>query len=201
MIAKIYKFSCVIMCVLVLALSLSACAPNNDMTEKNITATVSEVEDALKQFNTKELDKYVSSSTLSVIVGYAEKHDQFKELGKAIFSGLEIEVKSVDVEAQTVTVSVKNKELYAAAAEFADQLKSDYSTFQLLMKLGDEDFLDTKLALLTAKIDEAEMREDAIEVTLNVTQGKKNLVLSFDSAAEDAVSGGALDAIKSIYGK
>lgn len=201
MITKIYKFSCVIMCVLVLALSLSACAPNNDMTEKNITATVSEVETALKQFDSKKLEKYVSSSTLSVIIGYAEKHDQFSELGKAIFSGLEIEVKSVDVEAKTVTISVKNKELYTAAAEFADQLKSDYTSFQLLMKLGDDDFLDTKLALLTAKIDEAEMQEDAVEVTLNVTQGKKNLVLSFDSEAEDAVSGGALNAIKSIYGK
>ena len=37
-------------------------------------------------------------------------------------------------------------------------------------------------------------------VTLNIEQGKKNLILSFDADAEDAVSGGALQAIKKIFG-
>jgi hypothetical protein len=43
------------------------------------------------------------------------------------------------------------------------------------------------------------MLPDAVEVTLDIEQGKKNLVLSFDTDAEDAVSGGALTSIKSIY--
>ena len=35
-------------------------------------------------------------------------------------------------------------------------------------------------------------------MTLTVTAGKKNLALSFDDAAENAVSGGALQAVKSM---
>ena len=44
------------------------------------------------------------------------------------------------------------------------------------------------------------MQPSAAEINLYISQGKNNLVLKFDSTAENAVSGGALDAIKSIYG-
>lgn len=42
------------------------------------------------------------------------------------------------------------------------------------------------------------MEEDGIDITLNIEQGSKNLKLAFDDAAENAVSGGALNAIKSL---
>lgn len=188
------------MCALLIALTFCGCSgPNADMTEENITETVEVVETALKEFNTKDLEKYVDSSTLSVIMGYAEKQQQFIDLGKAIFENLDIEIKSIDTENGTVTVDVKNKELYDVANEFAGNLKSQYSTFQLLSKLSDSDFLDRKLATLCKDIDESSMAEAPTEVTLTIEQGKKNLVLVFDEEAENAVSGGALTGIKSIY--
>jgi hypothetical protein len=169
------------------------------MTEENITATVEKVETALQNFDSEDLEKYVDSSTLSVILGYAEEHQQFADLGKAIFKNLEMDVTSIDIENKTVTVSVTNKDLTQAASDFAQKLKSDYSTLQLLSKLSNDSFLDTKLDELCSKIDDATMLPDAVEVTLDIEQGKKNLVLSFDTDAEDAVSGGALTSIKSIY--
>ena len=45
------------------------------------------------------------------------------------------------------------------------------------------------------------MESDGIDITLNIEQGSKNLKLSFDEKAEDAVSGGALSSIKAIFGK
>ena len=44
----------------------------------------------------------------------------------------------------------------------------------------------------------AKMEEDGIDITLNIEQGSKNLKLAFDDTAENAVSGGALNAIKSL---
>ena len=41
---------------------------------------------------------------------------------------------------------------------------------------------------------------EGVDITLNIEQGSKNLKLSFDENAENAVSGGALTAIKSIFG-
>lgn len=188
------------MCVLLITLSFCGCSgPNADMTEENITETVEVVETALKEFNTKDLEKYVDSSTLSVIMGYAEKHQQFVDLGKAIFENLDIEIKSIDTENGTVNVSINNKELYLVATTFASELKSQYSTMQLLSKLSDDNFLDRKLTSLCDQIDSSAMMESPIEVTLTVEQSKKNLVLVFDDDAENAVSGGALTGIKSIY--
>lgn len=195
------KFLSFILCVVILALCLSGCGgPNADMTEENITETVNVAFTALKEFDTKALDKYVDSPTLSTIMSYAEKHQQFKDLGIAIFKNLEYEIKEVNTEEGTVTLSVRNKDLYGVASAFAGELKRDYSTFQLLSKLNDESFLDVKLSKLSAQIDEAEMAEAAVDITLTVTAVKKNLVLSFDTYCEDAVSGDALSAIKSIYG-
>lgn len=195
------KFLSVVLSVLILAVCLTGCGgPNADMTEENITETVNVAFTALKEFDTKALNKYVDSPTLSTIMSYAEKHQQFKDLGIAIFENLEYEIKEVNVEEQTVTISVKNKELYGVASAFAGELKRDYNTFQLLSKLSDDSFLDLKLSKLTSQIAEAKMIDTAVDVTLSVTAVKKNLVLSFDSYSEDAVSGDALSAIKSIYG-
>lgn len=183
--------------VVVLAFSFSSCA-KTEMTEENITDTVSTVETALKEFDSKTLEKYVSSSTLSYIMKYAENHQQFADLGKAIFKDLEITVTSVDVENGTVTLDVKNKNLKTAASIFALNLKDKYTTMQLLQKLDDEAFLDESLGTL---VDSINSTKDTVEatVTLKVVQGKRNLVLSFDDDGEDAVSGGALTSIKNIY--
>ncbi len=69
---------------------------------------------------------------------------------------------------------------------------------QLLGKLNDVSFLNTKLAELKDLISNAKMEEDGIDITLNIEQGSKNLKLAFDDTAENAVSGGALNAIKSL---
>ena len=44
------------------------------------------------------------------------------------------------------------------------------------------------------------MMSEAREITLSVKKGEENLVLVFDEEAENAVSGGALGAIKSAAG-
>lgn len=195
------KVLSLIMCAVLIAVSFCACSgPNADMTDENITETVTVVETALKEFNTEDLEKYVDSSTLSIIMGYAKEHQQFVDLGKAIFENLDIEIKSIDAENATVTVSVTNKDLYQTASAFASQLKSDYSTLQLLGKLSDDAFLDVKLASLCENINKCEMMPQPEEIVLTIEQDKKNLVLKFDDQAEDAVSGGALTGIKSIYG-
>ena len=79
------------------------------------------------------------------------------------------------------------------------ELNSEYSAFQLLSQLNNDNFLDAKLSELRTRIEKSELFPESVEVTLSVTQGKKNLILSFDSNAEDVVSGGALSVIKSIY--
>lgn len=194
------KFFCTLLAVMLVCLSLCSCSKTNtQMTEENITASVEIVEKALKNFDTKKLDKYVDSKTLDIIVGYAEKHQQFKDLGKAIFENLEFEIKEINTEDGTVLISVKNKDLYGAANDFATNLKNNYSSFQLLSKLDDEDFLDKKLTLLCEDINNSEMLSFPLDMTLRVKAGKKNLVFIFDENAEDCVSGGALQAIKNIY--
>lgn len=180
-----------------LAFSFSSCA-KTEMTEENITDTVSTVETALKEFDTKKLEKYVSSSTLNYIMKYAEKHQQFVDLGKAIFGNLSITVDSVDTENKTVNVTVKNKDFSTIAYDFASNLKSEYTPVQLLGKLNDEDFLNLSLGELVSSMNDASDEREA-SVTLKVTTGKKNLVLSFDEDAENAVSGGALTSIKNLY--
>ncbi len=183
--------------VVAVALSFASCA-KTEMTEENITETVSTVETALKEFDTDKLEKYVSSSTLNYILKYAEKHQQFVELGKAMFGNLSISVESVDVENQTVTVTVKNKDLSSAAYDFASGLKSEYTPLQLLGKLDDENFLNISLNELVSSMNSATDESEAT-VTLKVKKGDKNLVLSFDEDAENAVSGGAFTSIKNLY--
>lgn len=194
------KKSVAISLILAIIFSFTACSSRTAMTEENITKTVETVETALKEFDTQTLEKYVSSSTLEYIIKFASNHEQFVELGKAIFADLEMEVKSVDVENQTVTVAVKNKNLSAGAKLFAQKMKNDYSSFQLLGLLDDESFLDSSLGELVGYIQKSILSSEA-EITLKVEKGKKNLVLGFDEDSEDAVSGGALSSIKSIFGK
>lgn len=187
---------CIILC-LTIGFTLTGCS-SAKLTEDNVTKTVEKVETALKEFDTKDLEKYVDSETLSYILKMAKGHDQFSDLGKAIFENLDIEIDSINLEEKTVTVSVMNKDLYYVASDFTQNLLSNYSSFQLLNKLNDDDFLDNGLAQLTQGITDAQMKDDSIQVTLTITQGKKNLVLGFDEVAEDAVSGGALTAIKQL---
>lgn len=174
--------------------------PNAELTEENITKTVNVAVDALKEFDTEQLDKYVESSTLSYIVGFAEDHEQFAELGRAIFKNLTVDVKSIDIENKTVTVTVRNKDLEQAAYDFTQNLLSNYTKIQLLGKLTNDSWLDSNLSTLVSEIGKAKMSDQGIDVTLTIRQDKKNLVLCFDETAENAVSGGALGAVKSIVG-
>lgn len=146
----------------------------------------------------KALDTYVDSKTLAVILNYTEKHEQFKKLGVAMFANLSYEIKSIDLEGKTVTLEVKNKELGAAATEFTQSLLRTYSTMQLLERLSNDEWLDNNLSSLTAKIDEASMKEEPAEITIKIEQKKENLVLVFDENAENEISGGVLGAINSI---
>lgn len=190
----------ILLCLAFILVSFTACS-SNSMTEKNVTKTVDTAFAALKEFDTDTLQKYVDSSTLNTIVGYAEKHEQLKQLGQAIFENVDYEIKSIDLDKKTVTVTVKNKDLAQGASDFANELKKDYSAFQLLAKLSDDTFLDSRLAQLKEKIADAQMEENGVDITLNIEQGSKNLKLTFDDTAEDAVSGGALGSIKAIFGK
>ncbi|MCC8016438.1 MAG: hypothetical protein LIO43_03495 [Clostridiales bacterium] len=184
--------------VIIIVLAFSSCSskPNAELTEENITKTVDTAFTALKEFDTKKLDTYVSSSTLSIIMKYAESHTQFQDLGKAIFSNLSYEIKSIDTQNRTVTVSVLNKDLYDKAYTFVNGLLQNYSTLQLLQRLGDDAWLDNNLAKLTDEIDSASMQSSPTDITLTISQSSKNFVLQFDENAENGVSGGALSAIK-----
>ena len=168
------------------------------MTEENITETLNTAVTALKEFDTDNLKKYIDSPTLSYIIGYAEKKQQFADLGKAIFANLEVDVKSIDTENATISLSVKNKDLYESAKSFTTQLTSQYTSLQLLSKLNDDSFLDLHLTALCNEIDKCTMQTSASQITLGIAADSKNLVLVFDEDAEDAVSGGALSAIKSV---
>lgn len=193
----IKKSICVFLCF-IMTFALGGCAGKTQMNEKNITKTVEKVEVALKNFDSKTLEKYVSSKTLQYILSFAKDKQQFEELGRSMFEKLEIEIKSVDAENGKVTLLVKNRDMQLVAANFAYRLTSNYSTFQLLTKLKDDAFLDESLSQLNAEISEAVVPDNPTEITLTVEKGKKNLVLVFDEAAEDAVSGGAMSAITSV---
>ena len=192
--------SLVLVFVLVAAL-LSGCssAPNADMTEKNVKKTVSVVFKALQEFDIETLDTYVKSSTLSQIITFAKDHEQFAELGRAIFENLSYEIVDIDLDSQTVTLSVNNKDLTQAASDFADDLLSDYSLFELLAQLNDDAWLDKNLSVLTKSIAKCELNPEPTEITLKIREGADNLVLRFTGDAEDVVSGGALDAIMNFF--
>ncbi len=179
----------------------SACAKTSaEMTQENITATADTVFTALKEFNTEDLETYVSSSTLSVIMSYAKQHEQFAELGRAMFANLTYEITAIDTANKTVTLSVSNKDLAQVAGDFASDLMGKYSTFNLLSNLSSDTWLDSNLSILTDDIDAAPMMSQPAEITVTVQQADDNLVFVFDEDAENGVSGGALGAIKSAIG-
>ena len=192
----------VICCILLLVFSFSACSsgPNAEMTEENITSTVDTAFTALKEFNTEDLNTYVSSSTLSRIMGYAKNHTQFADLGRAMFENLIYEITSIDTQKKSVTLSVMNKDLAQTASSFASELLGKYSMFQLLNNLSSDTWLDSNLSALTKDIDAAPMMSSAQEITLTIEQGEDHLTLVFDETAENGVSGGALGAIKNGIG-
>ena len=179
----------------------SACAKTSaEMTQENITATADTVFTALKEFNTEDLETYVSSSTLSVIMSYAKQHEQFAELGRAMFANLTYEITAIDTVNKTVTLSVSNKDLAQVAGDFASDLMGKYSTFNLLSNLSSDTWLDSNLSILTEDIDAAPMMSQPAEITVTIQQADDNLVFAFDENAENGVSGGALGAIKSAIG-
>lgn len=179
----------------------SACAKTSaEMTQENITATADTVFTALKEFNTEDLETYVSSSTLSVIISYAKQHEQFAELGRAMFANLTYEITAIDTANKTVTLSVSNKDLAQVAGDFASDLMGKYSTFNLLSNLSSDTWLDSNLSILTEDIDAAPMMSQPAEITVTIQQADDNLVFAFDENAENGVSGGALGAIKSAIG-
>ena len=170
------------------------------MTEENVTETVEKAQTALKEFDTKALKKYVDSETLDVIIPIAEKREEFRTLGKAMFKNLKMEIKSIDLDKSTVTLEVINKDLMVEATAFAYSLKTNYSNAQLLTKVNDDEFINKNLNPLIEKIEGAKMKKEKTEITLTVKKAKRNLVLVFDTEGEDAVSGDALSAIKSVFG-
>ena len=189
---------CIFLCLL-MAFSLSACSAGTELNEQNVTLTVEKVEKALKDFDEKDLKKYVESETLTKILAVSSGKKQFEELGEAIFDDLSMKVDSVDLENSTVTVSVTNRDLYQIAADFAQSLSENYTDFQLLGKLNDESFLNSNLTKLTEQIENAPMQQSPVKITLGVKKSKKNLILVFDEDAENAVSGGALGAIMKTF--
>lgn len=185
---------------LMITLCFSGCSGKTSMSEENMTDAANTAIAALKSFDTQTLEKYVESSTLSVILNYAGRHSQFTELGQAMFENLNCEIVSVNKSEKSITLSVINKDLSAAASSFTKSLTAQYSTMELLSNLNDSDWLDINLAALTAGIGASPMMSEAQEITLSVKKGEENLVLVFDEEAENAVSGGALGAIKSAAG-
>ena len=173
-------------------------APTAEMTERNVTKTVDVAFNALKEFDIEALETYVKSSTLSQIITFAVEHEQFRALGRAIFANLTYEITDIDLDAGLVTVAVTNKDLKDAAKSFMDGLLEEYSLMDLLSLLGDDSWLNGNLSVLTESINKCELNPNPIEITLKIREGAENLVLRFGSEAEDAVSGGALGAIKSI---
>ena len=173
-------------------------APTTDMTEKNVKKTVDVAFEALKDFDIEALNTYVKSSTLTQIITFAEEHEQFRKLGQAIFANLSYEVVDIDLDAALVTVAVTNKDLDEAAQNFMNGLLDEASLLDLVSRLNDDAWLDQNLSILTNSINNCEMYPEPVEVTLKIREGAENLVLRFGADAENAVSGGALGAIKSI---
>ncbi len=195
---SIKKGICLILAV-AMTLTLSACSGAKSMSEENIIETVARVEKALMDFDRATLQNYVKSSTLKTILDLSKNHSQFSALGKVMFEKLEIEVKSVDKKNKTVTLLVKNRDMSEIAAEFTKELVKGKNLVQLMALLNNDSFLDAALSKLTAEISEATVPDNPKEVTVSIEKGKDNLVLNFDEAAEDAVSGGVLTAIKNSF--
>lgn len=199
------KFTAVFLSILIIAFSFTACSskPNNKLTDKNITKTVDTIFSALKEFDSATVKTYVESSTLDTILTYASKKDQFRKLGVAMFENLQYEIKEIDTDSKSVTLAVKNKDLSAVASEYTKNLLKEYASIsgmlQLLKDITNDTWLDNNLSILTKGISSAVMNDEEVEIKLSFEQKNDRLVFKFTQEAEDAVSGGALTAIKDIF--
>ena len=199
------KFTVVFLSILIFAFSFTACSskPNNKLTEKNITNTIDTIFDALKEFDSSTVKRYVESSTLDTILTYASKKDQFRKLGVAMFENLQYEIKEIDTDNKTVMLAVKNKDLSEVASEYTKNLLKEYASIsgmlQLLKDIQNDTWLDTNLSVLTKGISNAAMKDEETDITLSFEQKNDRLVFTFTQTAEDAVSGGALTAINNIF--
>lgn len=198
------KITAVFLSILTIAFCFSACSskPNNKLTEKNITKTVDTIFVALREFDSQTVKTYADSSTLDTILTYASKKEQFKKLGIAMFENLEYEIKEIDIDNKLVTLTVKNKDLSKVASEYTENLLKQYASIsgmlELLKNITDDAWLDSNLSILTKGINAAVMNEEEIEITLSFEQKKDRLLFSFTESSEDAISGGALTAIKKM---
>lgn len=199
------KFTVVFLSILIVAFSFTACSskPNNKLTEKNITNTIDTIFDALREFDSSTVKRYVESSTLDTILTYASKKDQFRKLGVAMFENLQYEIKEIDTDNKTVMLAVKNKDLSEVASEYTKNLLKEYASIsgmlQLLKDIQNDTWLDTNLSVLTKGISNAAMKDEETDITLSFEQKNDRLVFTFTQTAEDAVSGGALTAINNIF--
>ena len=190
---------CVLLC-LVMGLSMSSCSSGSKITEENVTKTVELVEKALREFDTESLKKYLDTPTLSYIINLANSHEQINEIGKLMFENVTLEIKSIDVENETVTLLVNNKDLSLVGERYAKRLNAQFKKLtDLLAGFSDETFLDSSYKQLSAQISRAIIPDNPTEVTVTVKSSGNHLELVFDQAAEDAVSGGAVTAITTTY--
>lgn len=127
------KFTVVFLSILIVAFSFTACSskPNNKLTEKNITNTIDTIFDALKEFDSSTVKRYVESSTLDTILTYASKKDQFRKLGVAMFENLQYEIKEIDTDNKTVMLAVKNKDLSEVASDYTKIFLKNTLPFQV----------------------------------------------------------------------
>lgn len=199
------KFAALFLSILIIALSFTACSskPNNKLTEKNITKTVDTIFSALKEFDSATVKTYVESTTLDTILTYASKKEQFKKLGIAMFENISYEIKKIDTDNKTVTLSVKNKDLSQVASDYTKNLLEEYGSLtgmlELLKNITNDAWLDSNLSVLTKGISSAVMKDEEIEISLSFEQKNDRLVFTFTQEAEDAVSGGALTAIQNLF--
>lgn len=181
--------------------ALSACS-GRAMTEDNITKTVELVEKALREFDRDTLKKYVSSRTLDYIIRFANNNEQFDTIGKLLFEKLELNIQSVDVDNQTVTLEIINRDMTEIANRYTALIK-DYSnggkTLDMVKLLSDEEFLDISVRSITSQISYATIPDNPVVLTVSVSKGAKNLVLNLDEEAENAVSGGVVAVISDAF--
>lgn len=186
---------------LAMVFALSACT-GRAMTEDNITKTVELVEKALREFDRDTLKKYVNSKTLDYIIRFANNNEQFDTIGKLLFEKLELNIQSVDVENQTVTIAIVNRDMTEIAERYTKLIREHSNggnTLDMVKLLSDEEFLDLSVRSITSQISYATIPDNPTVLTVSVSKGAKNLVLNLDEEAENAVSGGVVDVITAAF--
>ncbi len=186
---------------LAMVFALSACS-GRAMTEDNITKTVELVEKALREFDRDTLKKYVSSKTLDYIIRFANNNEQFDTIGKLLFEKLALNIQSIDVEHQTVTLEIVNRDMTQIAKRYTKLLR-EYSNggnaLDMVKLLSDEEFLDISVRSITSQISYATIPDNPPVLTVSVAKGSRNLMLVLDEEAENAVSGGVVDIISTSF--